>query len=163
MTDLCLIQKEKRNLSASFCFQDSSGRRRLPKSKTTNTATKQGLYQQTYYTQPDNDTPADSLSQGSNNGFSQSSGSGSFWSDLGLPQSDVPSSKPARGKSEGPARGKSSSFQELLTAGEQKASQLSRRLSEQTETAADGGYSVDTSSIARDKPAPRTAATKAAV
>ena len=139
-------------------FQDLSGRRRLPKSKTTNATTKQGLYQQTYYPQQDNDSTADG--QGSNNGFSQSASSDSFWGDLGLPQSDIPSSQPARGKSDGPARAKTSSFQELITAGEQKANQLSRRLSEQTETTTKSGYSVDTSSFARDKPASRTSSAK---
>ncbi|KAL8560389.1 hypothetical protein ACOMHN_006120 [Nucella lapillus] len=142
-------------------MDDSASRRRVPKPKTSTLNTKAGLYQQSSYSQQDSDTTRDF--QNSSNGLGSSSSSGSFWGDLGgLPQGDVsstrpaPSSRPASSKADASAMPKTSSFQELLSAGEQKASQLSRRLSEKSETSNDSGYSVNTSSIAGDKPVPRT-------
>ena len=112
-----------------------------------------------YYPQQDTDNTKDI--QGSNNGFSHSSGPSNFWSgDLGLPQSDISSSKPAQVKPDAPAPTKTSSFQDLLNAGEQKASQLSRRLSEKSESSTDNRYSVNISSIAKDKPTSRSSSTR---
>ncbi|KAK7110213.1 probable ubiquitin carboxyl-terminal hydrolase MINDY-4 isoform X2 [Littorina saxatilis] len=140
---------------------DDASRRRLPKSKTTNATSKPGLYQQTYYPQQDADAAPDY--PGSNNGFGQSTGSGSFWGELGLPQSNVPTSKPSAvtvNKPEAPAPKAKASFQELLNAGEEKASKLSRRLSagkSESESPTDTSYkyNIHMSSMAREKPAPR--------
>ncbi|XP_076439411.1 putative ubiquitin carboxyl-terminal hydrolase MINDY-4 [Babylonia areolata] len=133
-------------------MDDSASRRRVPKSKTTAFNTKQaGLY-------PQRDSePARDFQSGSN-GLGNSSSSDSFWGDLGLPQGDVSSTKPVssvKPASSKPDTPKTSSFQELLSAGEQKASQLSRRLSEKSETSSDSGYSVNTSSFGVEKTSSR--------
>ena len=73
-----------------------------------------------------------------------------------MPQTNVATSKPAP-KPE--PKIKTASFQELINAGEEKANQLSKKINEKTSASSDSGYSsysVDMSSIARDKPVNRS-------
>ncbi|KAK7488708.1 hypothetical protein BaRGS_00020005 [Batillaria attramentaria] len=144
--------------------EESAGRRRLNKPKNTGLNNKPGLYQQTYYPQADNDSFADTPEGNFDNGFGQQPAAGNLWNSFGLPQGDVPTSEGReKPKAPVPAKAKSSTFQELLSAGEEKANKLSRRLSGgisvQPEPS-DPGYSVNMSSFAQEKPAPRQPASR---
>lgn len=98
--------------------------------------------------------------------ISPSLSSTKFWDQIGFPQPDIPTASSSfsvvKEEHSMPSRSKSSSFQELLNASEEKANQFSRRLSNMNNECeiSDKSYNAKTSSFAKERPFSQTSTSK---
>ncbi|PVD30074.1 hypothetical protein C0Q70_09335 [Pomacea canaliculata] len=146
-------------------MEDPARWRWTNKSKPNNNNNKIAKNQQTMrHSEADFDTD---LSQtNGEESISPSLSSTKFWDQIGFPQPDIPTASSScsvvKEEHSMPSRSKSSSFQELLNASEEKANQFSRRLSNMNNECeiSDKSYNAKTSSFAKERPFSQTSTSK---